>query len=88
MPRRDTDRNLLFGINALQNDFITRDALIAGMAAWALEKHRSLGDILVERSALDPEESARSRDERPAGRCVVAEHRSIGVLSRFHAIDK
>src|SRR5436309_560433 len=58
MPRRDTDRNLLFGINALQNDFITRDALIAAMAAWALEKHRPLGEILVERGALDADDRA------------------------------
>ncbi len=54
MPRTDADRNLLFGINALQNDFITRDALIAAMAAWALAKHRSIGEILVEQNALDP----------------------------------
>ena len=58
MTRQDADRNLLFGINALQNDFITRDALISGMAAWALEKHRSLGDILVEKDALDPGDRA------------------------------
>jgi eukaryotic-like serine/threonine-protein kinase len=54
MPRIDADRNLLFGITALQNDFITRDALIAAMNAWALEKHRPIGDVLVERGALDP----------------------------------
>jgi eukaryotic-like serine/threonine-protein kinase len=54
MPRIDADRNLLFGITALQNDFITRDALIAAMNAWALEKHRPIGEILVERGALDP----------------------------------
>ena len=54
MPRQDTDRNLLFGILALQMDFITRDDLIAAMGAWALEKHRPLGEILVERGALEP----------------------------------
>ena len=47
-----------FGINALQNDFITRDALISGMAAWALEKQRPLGDILVEKKALNPDDRA------------------------------
>ena len=41
-----------------------------------------------ERSALDSKESARSGDERPACRRVVAEHRSIGVLSGFRVIDK
>ena len=54
MPRIDADRNLLFGINALQNDFITRDALVAAMAAWALAKDRPLGAVLVEQGALDP----------------------------------
>src|SRR4051794_14415455 len=54
MSRPDSDRNLLFGILALQMDFITRDALVAGMNAWVLEKHRPLGEILVERGALDP----------------------------------
>src|SRR5206468_8322863 len=54
MLRRDSDRNLLFGILALQMDFITRDALVAAMNAWVLEKHRPLGEVLVERGALDP----------------------------------
>jgi hypothetical protein len=52
MPRRDSDRNLLFGILALQMDFITRDAFVAAMNAWVLEKHRSLGEVLVGRGAL------------------------------------
>src|SRR5438477_5762677 len=46
------DRNLLFGILALQMDFITRDQLVEAMHAWVLEKQRPLGDILVERGAL------------------------------------
>jgi eukaryotic-like serine/threonine-protein kinase len=54
MSRPEANRNLLFGINALQNDFITRDALIAAMNAWVLEKHRAIGDILVERGDLGP----------------------------------
>ena len=32
------DRNLLFGILALQMDFITRDQLVAAMHAWVLAK--------------------------------------------------
>ena len=34
MAQSAADRNLLFGILALQMDFITRDALIAAMNAW------------------------------------------------------
>ncbi|MFO0811462.1 MAG: serine/threonine-protein kinase [Gemmataceae bacterium] len=40
------DRNLLFGILAVQLDFITRDALIAGMGDWLLDKGKPLGDHL------------------------------------------
>jgi serine/threonine-protein kinase len=46
------DRNLLYGILALQMDFISRDALIAGMNAWALDKGKPLGQVLVEQGAL------------------------------------
>ncbi len=46
------DRNLLFGILALQMDFISRDALIGAMNAWVLDKHKPLGQILVEQGAL------------------------------------
>src|SRR5262249_11535983 len=47
-----SDRNLLFGILALQMDFVTRDALIAAMHAWVLNKARPLGQILCEQGAL------------------------------------
>ncbi len=46
------DRNLLFGILALQMDFIGRDALIAAMNSWVLDKARPLGQILLEQGTL------------------------------------
>jgi serine/threonine-protein kinase len=46
------DRNLLFGILALQMDFITRDALILAMNDWVLAKAKPLAQILVERQVL------------------------------------
>jgi hypothetical protein len=52
------DLNLLFGIMAVQNDFVSRDALIEAMNAWVLDKAKALGDILVERGALSPERHA------------------------------
>jgi serine/threonine-protein kinase len=58
MARDGSDRNLLFGVLALQMDFITRDALIAAMHAWVLEKDKSLGRILVEQGALDESDFA------------------------------
>jgi hypothetical protein len=46
-------RNLLFGLLALQNDFIDRDALLAAFATWVADKSRPLGQILRDRGALD-----------------------------------
>ena len=46
------DRNLLFGILALQMDFVSRDALIQAMNAWVLQKTTPLGQILLDQGAL------------------------------------
>jgi hypothetical protein len=58
MSQPTADRNLLFGILALQMDFIDRDALIKAMNAWVLEKTKPLGQILLEQGALQPEDRA------------------------------
>lgn len=50
------DRNLLFGILALQNDFVTRDQLIAAMNDWVLEKQSPLGVVLRRRGFLAEDE--------------------------------
>jgi eukaryotic-like serine/threonine-protein kinase len=52
-PSSDPGRNLLFGLLALQNNFIDRDALLAAFNAWITDKSRSLGDLLRERGAID-----------------------------------
>jgi len=52
MATANGDRNLLFGILALQMDFIRRDALVQAMNAWVLDKAKPLGQILVEQGAL------------------------------------
>jgi serine/threonine protein kinase len=39
------DRNLLFGILALQLDFISQQQLVEGMQAWMLNKGTSLGEV-------------------------------------------
>ena len=51
MKRPGADRNLLFGLLALQNDFIDRDALLAALPAWVPDKARPLGRILLRRGA-------------------------------------
>src|SRR6516164_3613516 len=50
------DCNLLFGVLALQMDFISRDALIQAMNAWVLDKTKPLGQVLFQQQALGAEE--------------------------------
>src|SRR3954453_10574071 len=56
MSHPAADRNLLFGILALQMNFISRDALVAAMHAWVLDKHKPLGQILLEQGQLTAEQ--------------------------------
>ncbi|HEX5269935.1 MAG TPA: serine/threonine-protein kinase [Gemmataceae bacterium] len=58
LPRSAADRNQLFGILALQMDFVGRDALIAAMHAWVLAKEKSLGELLIAQGALGQDEHA------------------------------
>lgn len=50
------DRNLLFGILALQMDFIDREALVKAMNAWVLDKTKPLGHILRDQGSLGQDE--------------------------------
>jgi serine/threonine protein kinase/Flp pilus assembly protein TadD len=50
------DRNLLFGVLALQMDFVSRDDLVAAMHAWVLAKHKPLGQVLADMGALRDDE--------------------------------
>jgi eukaryotic-like serine/threonine-protein kinase len=52
MATANGDRNLLFGILALQMDFISRDVLVQAMNAWVLDKNKTLGSVLQEQGAL------------------------------------
>jgi serine/threonine protein kinase/WD40 repeat protein len=51
------DRNLLFGILALQLEFIRSEQLIAAMNRWLLQKSTPLGEILVRDGQLTAERS-------------------------------
>src|SRR5262249_36203890 len=54
----DTDRNLLFGVLALQLDLLDRDRFVEACAAWAARKDTPLADLLVERGWLTAEAKA------------------------------
>jgi serine/threonine-protein kinase len=67
MAQPHADRNLLFGILALQLDFISPDQLVAAMKAWVDNKDRPLGEILVGQQAL-------AADARAALEVLVEKH--------------
>jgi serine/threonine-protein kinase len=61
------NRNLLFGLLALQNGLIDQVQLVAAFQAWTLDKSRALADHLVGRGDLDA-------DDRSAVDALVARH--------------
>ena len=52
MAVMDADRNLLFGVLALQMDFISREALVAAVTEWTRDRSRPLDQILVGQGGL------------------------------------
>jgi hypothetical protein len=54
----DTDRNLLFGVLALQADFLDPDQFAEACSAWAARKGAALADLLVECGWLTAEDRA------------------------------
>ncbi|HEY6565733.1 MAG TPA: serine/threonine-protein kinase, partial [Pirellulaceae bacterium] len=46
------DQNLLFGILAVQLDFVSQQQLMEAMQAWLLQKSKSVAQLLVERGVL------------------------------------
>jgi WD40 repeat protein len=49
------DCNLLYGMLALQMNFVSRDGVLAAMQAWVFDKSRPLGQVLQEQGLLTPE---------------------------------
>jgi tetratricopeptide (TPR) repeat protein len=58
VPSPSADRNLLFGLLALQMDFLSREQLLEAMLAWMLEKQTPLGEILTRRGVLTEDDRA------------------------------
>src|SRR4051794_29101804 len=54
----DTDRNLLFGVLALQADLLDAARFAEACAAWAARKGTPLADLLVERGWLTAQDRA------------------------------
>jgi serine/threonine-protein kinase len=82
------DRNLLFGILALQMDFIDQGALVRAMNASVLDKARPLGQVLCEQGAL-------ANERRQLLDALVTEHvrqhhgdpqKSLQAVSSAHSL--
>jgi serine/threonine-protein kinase len=58
MSQAQTDRNLLFGVLAVQADLIDAAQFAEGCAVWASKKDVPLEDVLVERGWLTPADRA------------------------------
>jgi serine/threonine-protein kinase len=56
MSAAGADRNLLYGMLALQMELVSRDALITAMQAWMRHREKQLGEILVVQGVLAPEQ--------------------------------
>ncbi len=49
---RSTERDLLFGLLALQNNYIDRDALLDAFHRWGVDRSLALDQFLLDRKAL------------------------------------
>jgi tRNA A-37 threonylcarbamoyl transferase component Bud32 len=54
----DTDRNLLFGVLALQADLIDQDQFVRACTLWSAQKATPLADLLVQQGWLTPADRA------------------------------
>jgi hypothetical protein len=57
MPSQPIDRDLLFGLVALESRFIDRSQLLAAIQDWVKDRSRTLADVLESRASLTGEES-------------------------------
>ncbi len=61
------DRNLLFGLLALQTGVIDQSALVAAFHAWTRDKSRPMAELLLSQGAIDV-------DDRAAIEMLAARH--------------
>ena len=67
MAETGADRDLLFGLLALQNGLIDQDQLVDAFRVWSRDKRRPIAGHLVDRGVLDS-------DDRGAVEVLVARH--------------
>ncbi len=79
--RHKTETNLLFGVLAVQMEYIDSSQFTEACASWAVNKSRPLADIVVERGWLSPE------DREDIEKCVLRKLRKHqgSVAATLHA---
>jgi eukaryotic-like serine/threonine-protein kinase len=77
------DRHLLFGLLALQNEFIDKRQLVAAFGTWIADQSQSLDEILVQQQAL--KEDDRAVLSRLVDRHIAA--RGGDVTASLHALS-
>jgi serine/threonine-protein kinase len=94
----DTDRNLLFGVLALQADLLDNEQFAEACSAWAARKETPLADQLVERGWLTADARAhldfllacklkKHQDDAHASLAAVADPGVRRALSTVHDAD-
>ena len=88
MPSSQSDRNVLFGVLALQMEFITQASLIAALQAWTLQKSRPLGELLVELGHMSAEDQAALEPmvDRHVARHGGSAEQSLAALSSLSEV--
>ena len=88
MSQSQSDRNVMFGVLALQMEFITQSGLIAALQAWTLQKSRPLGELLVELGQMSAEDRAALEPmvERHVARHGGSAEQSLAALSSLSGI--
>ena len=78
-----TDRNLLFGVLAFQDEYIDLAQLAAICRAWASDKSRSIPQLLVERQWLSEQgrDELERKVERKLKRFVGDVHATLGAVA-------
>lgn len=58
MPAASADRNMLFGVLAVQHNFVSQEALVEVATRWARNQEQPLAEMLIASGKLSAEEAA------------------------------
>jgi len=91
----NTDQNLLFGVLALQLEFIDARQFVEACSVWATRKEAGLGDVLLERGWIDAKAKQqvkelldrKLRKHRGEARTVLGTLADAGLRNLLHQVE-